>query len=64
LGLVLGHVLWSSFAGAIYAVPVTSIPAAYVAAIAVGAVVLANIVAAAPARIAARTPTAVLLRAE
>ena len=64
LGLVLGHVLWNSFAGAIHAVPVTSIPPGYVAAIAVGAVVLANIVAAVPARIAARTPTAVLLRAE
>jgi ABC-type lipoprotein release transport system permease subunit len=35
-----------------------------VALIAVGAVVLANIVAALPARIAARTPTAVLLRSE
>ena len=64
LGLVLGHVLWNGFAEAIHAVPVTSIPAVYVAAIAVGAVVLANIVAAVPARIAARTPTAVLLRAE
>jgi hypothetical protein len=64
LGLVVGHVLWNSFAGAIYAVPVTSIPPAYVAAIAVGAIVLANLVAAVPARIAARTPTAVLLRAE
>jgi putative ABC transport system permease protein len=64
LGLVLGHVLWNSFADAIYAVPVTSIPPIYVAAIAVGAVVLANIVAAVPARLAARTPTAVLLRTE
>ena len=64
LGLVLGHLLWNSFAEAIHAVPVTSIPPGYVAAIAVGAVVLANVVAAVPARIAARTPTAVLLRAE
>ena len=64
LGIILGHVLWNGFAGAIHAVPVTSIPPAYVAAIAVGAVVLANVVAAVPARIAARTPTAVLLRAE
>ena len=64
LGIILGHVLWNGFAEAIHAVPVTSIPPGYVAAIAVGAVVLANIVAAVPARIAARTPTAVLLRAE
>jgi len=64
LGIILGHVLWNGFAEAIHAVPVTSIPPAYVAAIAVGAVVLANVVAAVPARIAARTPTAALLRAE
>ena len=64
LGIILGHVLWNGFAEAIHAVPVTSIPVAYVTAIAVGAVVLANVVAAVPARIAARTPTAVLLRAE
>ena len=50
LGLVLGHVLWTGFADAIYAVPVSTIPAAYVAVIAVGAVVLANVVAAVPAR--------------
>ena len=48
LGLILGHVLWNGFAEAIHAVPVTSIPPGYVAAIAVGAVVLANIVAAVP----------------
>jgi hypothetical protein len=64
LGIVLGHVLWNAFAEAIHAVPVTSIPPLYVAAIAVGAVVLANVVAAVPARIAAHTPTAVLLRSE
>jgi hypothetical protein len=64
LGLVLGHVLWNAFAEAIHAVPVTSIPGAYVALIAVGAIVLANVVAAVPARLAARTRTAVLLRSE
>ena len=64
VGLILGHLLWNGFAEAIDAVPVTSVPPGYVAAIAVGAVVLANIVAAVPARIAARTPTAVLLRTE
>jgi ABC-type lipoprotein release transport system permease subunit len=64
LGIVLGHVLWNAFAEAIHAVPVTSIPPLYVVAIAAGAVVLANVVAAVPARIAAHTPTAVLLRSE
>jgi predicted lysophospholipase L1 biosynthesis ABC-type transport system permease subunit len=64
LGIVLGHVLWTAFATAMDAVPVTSISGLYIATIAVGAVVLANVVAAVPARIAARTPTAVLLRAE
>jgi hypothetical protein len=64
LGIILGHVLWNGFAEAINAVPVTSIPPLYVAAVAVGPVVLANIVAAVPARFAARTHTAILLRAE
>ena len=64
LGIILGHVLWNGFAEAIHAVPVTSIPPAYVVAIAVGAVVLANVVAAVPARCAAHTPTAALLRSE
>ncbi len=49
LGLILGHVLWTGFADAIYAVPVSTISPAYVAIIAVGAVVLANVVAAVPA---------------
>ena len=64
LGIILGHVLWNGFAEAINAVPVTSIPPLDVVAIAVGAVVLANVVAAVPARFAARTRTAALFRAE
>jgi len=64
LGLILGHVLWNAFAQAIHAVPVTSVSPVYVAVVTVGAVLLANIVAAVPARAAARTPTALLLRAE
>jgi ABC-type lipoprotein release transport system permease subunit len=36
----------------------------WVALVALGALVLANIVAAIPARIAARTPTALMLRSE
>ncbi len=64
LGIILGHLLWTNFAEAIHAVPVTSIPPLYVAAVAVGAVVLANVVALVPAQIAARTHTAVLRRGE
>jgi hypothetical protein len=41
-----------------------SIPILSIALIAVGPVVLANIVAAIPGRTAARTPTAIVLRAE
>lgn len=64
LGIILGRLLWNGFADAIHAVPVTSIPPLHVTAIALGAVVLANLVAAVPARIAARTRTADLFRME
>jgi putative ABC transport system permease protein len=64
LGIVLGHALWNAFAQAMHAVVVTSVPPLSVAAVAVGALVLANVVAAIPARRAARTRTATLLRAE
>ena len=64
LGIVLGRVLWNAFAEAIHAVPVPTVSALTIVAIAIGAVVLANVVAAVPARLAARTRTAVLLRAE
>jgi hypothetical protein len=42
----------------------SSVPAGSIALIALGALVLANVVAAIPGRIAARTPTALLLQAE
>ncbi len=64
LGIVLGRVLWTLFANEIHAVPSPSVPALSIVLIAVGALVLANVVAAIPGRLAARTPTAVLLRAE
>jgi hypothetical protein len=64
LGIVLGRVLWTLFAHQIHAVPTPSVPAMSIAFIAVGGLVLANVVAAVPGRIAARTPTAILLRAE
>ena len=64
LGIALGRWLWTLFARQIYAVPQPSVPALSVILVAVGALVLANIVAALPGRSAARTSTAVLLRAE
>jgi len=64
LGIVAGRLAWDLFARAIYAVPHPSVPALTIVLIAVGALILANLVAAVPGRIAARTPTALVLRAE
>jgi hypothetical protein len=64
LGIVVGRLLWDLFAGRIYVVPSPTVPALVIGAIAVGALVLGNLVAAIPGRMAARTPAALLLRAE
>ncbi|MEY2570136.1 MAG: putative transport system permease protein, partial [Acidimicrobiaceae bacterium] len=64
LGIALGRQLWERFAREIHAVPTPTVPAASLLLVAVGALALANIVAALPARIAARTPAALVLRAE
>jgi hypothetical protein len=64
LGIVFGRLLWDLFAHEISAVPVPSIPGLSIVLIAIGSLVIANVVAAVPGRIAARTPTALLLRAE
>ena len=64
LGIVLGRWLWTLFARAIYAVPQPTVPTLQIVLVALGAMVLANLVAAIPGRTAARTPTAILLRAE
>ena len=64
IGIALGRWLWTLFARAIYAVPLPSVPVVEVVVVALGALVLANLVAAIPGRIAARTPTALVLRAE
>jgi hypothetical protein len=64
LGIVLGRSLWDVFAHAIDVVPQPAVSALTVLLVAVGALVLANLVAAVPSRQAARTKTAVLLRAE
>ena len=64
LGIIVGRTLWDLFANAIHAVPAPSVPALSLVVIVIGALVLANVVAAVPGRIAARTSTGVLLRAE
>lgn len=64
LGIVAGRWLWDLFARQIFAVPYPTFSVGSMALVAVGTVVLANVVAAIPARAAARTPTALMLRAE
>jgi ABC-type lipoprotein release transport system permease subunit len=64
VGIIVGRTLWQVFAHEIDVIPTPTVPAVTVALIALGALVLANVVAALPGRIAARTPTAVLLRTE
>ena len=63
-GIALGRWLWDLFARDIYAVPEPSVPVFQVVVIALGALVLANLAAAIPGQIAARTSTALVLRAE
>ena len=64
VGIVLGRSLWDVFAHQIDAVAQPFVPAMTIAAIGLGAIVLANVVAAIPGRLAANTPTALMLRAE
>ena len=64
LGIILGRFLWNLFANEIDAVPAPSVPVTTVVVIVIGGLVLANVVAAIPGRLAARTQTAQLLRAD
>ena len=64
IGIALGRWLWTLFADGISAVPHPSVAALSIAAVALGAVVFANLVALIPGRVAARTRTSLLLRAE
>jgi hypothetical protein len=64
LGILVGRWLWIIFAREIYAVPEPTVPVLQLVYTALGALVLANLVAALPGRIAARTSTALVLRAD
>jgi ABC-type lipoprotein release transport system permease subunit len=64
LGIVIGRELWNLFARGIYVVPDPSVPPLTLVFVGVGALLFANLVAAVPGRIAARTSTALVLRAE
>jgi hypothetical protein len=64
VGVVFGRWLWDLFAHNIDVVPSPTVPVMSIVLIALGALVLANLVAAVPGVIAARTKTASLLRAD
>lgn len=64
LGIILGRWLWVLFAHQIYAVPEPTVPTLFIVYVVLGALVLANVVATLPGRYAARTATALVLRAE
>ena len=64
IGVAMGRWLWTLFAHGISAVPHPTVPVLSVALVALGAVVFANLVALLPGRVAARTRTSLLLRAE
>ncbi|MGO8863070.1 MAG: ABC transporter permease [Acidimicrobiales bacterium] len=63
IGVVAGRQLWILFARNINAVPQPTVPASLIL-VAAGVLILANLIAAVPARIAARTPAALVLRTE
>lgn len=64
VGIVIGRQLWTLFARNLDAVPDPTLPVLSILIVAATALVFANLVAALPGREAARTPTALLLRAE
>jgi len=64
LGIALGRFLWDLFARQISVVPEPAVPPLIVALVIAGALVTANLVAALPGWVAARTPAAAVLRAE
>lgn len=61
LGVALGQVVWKLFAANLGAVPVSTVPAWLIAALAVGVLVVSNLLAVVPALVAARSKTAAQL---
>jgi hypothetical protein len=64
LGIAFGRELWTHFAESINAVPEPTVPKFWVAAVGIGALVFANVVAAIPRSLAARTPAGAVQRVE
>jgi ABC-type antimicrobial peptide transport system permease subunit len=64
LGIGLGRWLWTLFAREIGAVPAPTVPVWWTICAALAAIILANVVAAFPGRVAARTPAALALHDE
>jgi hypothetical protein len=64
IGIALGRWLWILFAREVYAVPDATVPIFSIALVALGTLLLVNLIAALPGRSAARTETALVLRAE
>ncbi|MGC2487012.1 MAG: FtsX-like permease family protein [Acidimicrobiales bacterium] len=64
LGILIGRQLWTLFARSINAVPDPTVPTISVILVVLGSLIFANLVALIPGRIAARTSTALALRAE
>ena len=64
LGVVLGRWLWTLFARGIWAVPDPTVSPLSILFVVLGALLFANLVAAIPGRVAARTPAAILLQGE
>ena len=64
VGIALGRWLWLLFASEIYVVPKAAVPVLSLVYVGVGALLLANAIAALPGRLATRTRTALVLRAE
>ena len=64
IGIALGRSLWLAFARSVGVVPTPTVPVAGLLLVGLGMLVLANLVAAVPARAAANTEAAVVLRAE
>jgi ABC-type lipoprotein release transport system permease subunit len=64
LGVLIGRQLWTLFARSINAVPDPTVPTVSVILVVLGSLIFANLVATIPGRVAARTSTALALRAE